>query len=176
MKIGLEEDWETPEGYRCAVVLHPAAGHRMGYIFIPSTDKAFREPEYQTFKMGEREYTKLKYEDYDIEVHAGITYGTEAEPGNDYPVAEERTGVWLGFDCAHCDDKPDFEAWGFMFEENDDTTAFDMLKEVDGKLWGKLGAGDDRHIWTTEEVIAECESMSRQIYIMTEGHLEKQND
>jgi len=46
LKDNLEKEWISPEGYRCAVLIHPAAGNRMGYIFIPANDKAYREPEY----------------------------------------------------------------------------------------------------------------------------------
>ena len=175
MKSGLEEDWESPEGYRCVVSLHPAAGHRMGYIFIPATDKAFIEPEYEILKFGKREMKKLKYEEYDLEVHAGITYGEESKPESKYPATEERAGVWLGFDCAHCDDKPDFDAWEALYEEDDDKTAFDMMKDIEGRVWTKTDIDDHRHVWTSQEVVDECNSMSRQIYIMTKGKLDEQD-
>jgi len=126
--------------------------------------------------MGEREFTKLKYEDYDIEVHAGLTYGEVNSKDRTYPVTEARDGVWLGFDCAHCDDMPDFDAWEALYEEDDDRTSFDMMRQVDEHIWGKPEVIDNRHVWTVDEVAEECNSMSRQIYIMTEGHLEKQND
>jgi len=176
MKDSLEEDWISPEGYRCVVRLHHAAGHRMGYIFIPATDKAYVEPVYETYDMGGKEFTIMKYNEmYDIEVHGGLTYGEVNSDDKTYPATETRDGVWLGFDCAHCDDKPDFDAWEALYEEDDDKTALDMLRDVEDKVWTKTDTGDHRHMWTKQDVAEECNSMSRQIYIMTKGKLDEQD-
>jgi len=174
MISGIEKDWVSPEGYHCVVRLHPRAGHRMGYIFIPTGDKALMEPKYGIHKFGGKERKYLEYNDYDIEAPGGLTYGSEAMFDDTYPAEEDKPGIWFGFDCAHCDDKPDFDAWEAMHEEDDDKTAFDMMKKIDVDIWNKPGSIDNRHIWTIEEVANECESMSRQFYIMEKGKLNEE--
>jgi len=170
----VEKDWISPEGYHCVVRLHPKAGHRMGYIFVPVGNKALMEPKYSVHKFGGKERKYLEYNEYDIEAPGGLTYGSEAMLDDTYPSEEDKPGVWFGFDCAHCDDKPDFDAWEAMFEKSDDKSSFKAMKKIHEKS-DLCYTGRD-HIWTTEEVVVECESMSRQFYIMTNGKLENQND
>ena len=175
MKSGLEQDWETPEGYRCVVSLNIKTGHRCGYIFIPAIDKAYVEPEYKELSVGKRTISILNYNDYDIEVHGGITYGEVVSPGQVYPGVESRAGTWIGFDAAHCDDRTDFDAWKALAQTDKDNHLVDTIFDIEKQVWGNGSTEDHREVRTKEFMIKECEDMSRQVYIMTKGQLENQD-
>jgi hypothetical protein len=66
-------------------------GHRCGYIAIPK---------------GHELYGK-DYDEIDISIHGGLTYGEYSENG--YPVETEEQVYWIGFDCAHCGDAKDLD-------------------------------------------------------------------
>lgn len=82
----------TYKNFRCVVVFNCLGGHRCGYVEIP-----FNHP------IADKDYDELT----DINVHGGITF-VKWEHAT-YPL-ESKYG-WIGFDCAHGDDKPDFESW-----------------------------------------------------------------
>jgi len=69
-------------------VIHNGMGFRCGYVKIP---------------LGHPWYKK-DYNDIEVDVHGGLTF-TESD------VLCEKSGPddgwWIGFDCAHADDKPD---------------------------------------------------------------------
>ena len=176
MKSGLEQDWETPEGYRCVVNLNIKTGHRCGYIFVPAIDKAYVEPVYETYEMSDKEFTIMKYNEmYDIEVHGGLTYGEAVAPGMVYPGVESRAGTWIGFDAAHCDDRTDFDAWKALAQTDEDNHLVDTIFDIEKQVWGNGSVEDHREVRTKEFMIKECEDMSRQVYIMTNGKLENQD-
>ena len=161
MKSGLEKDWETKEGYRCIIVLNTRSGSRCGYIFIPKDDKAYVEPTYSTYEFGGIEREVMRYnEDYDIEVHCGITYG-ETGPTKKFPANEPREGTWLGFDTAHYDDAVDYDAWEELLENDADKKIFNTLKEMEFMSDGTVRSHDF--------MVQECENMSKQISLMTKG-------
>lgn len=82
----------TYKNFRCVVVFNCFCGHRCGYVEIP-----FNHP------ISDKDCYELSY----IDVHGGITF-VKWEHAT-YPL-ESKYG-WIGFDCAHCDDRPDFESW-----------------------------------------------------------------
>lgn len=60
-------------------------GHRCGYVKIPDNHIFYQK----------------NYDDIDIDCHGGLTF-SELSDGNDL-----EKGYWIGFDCAHFDDKYD---------------------------------------------------------------------
>lgn len=77
------------KGYEC-VVLFTNMGHRCGYVGISANNKF---------------YEKKDKEDI-LSSHGGITFAGRLEL-DDERVSESLW--WLGFDCAHAGDKPDYE-------------------------------------------------------------------
>ena len=127
MDYTIEKDWTTKAGLRAVVVATPM-GHRCGYVGVDSTNPNHGKG----------------YDDLEsIEVHGGLTY---ARGGSAYPV--EADLWWLGFDCAHYDDRKD---WSIMS---------DKYKEVYRTLID-LDCGDT--IKDTAFVEAECESLAKQL-------------
>lgn len=80
------------KNFRCVVVFNCNTGCRCGYVEIP-----FNHP------IADKDYDELT----DINVHGGITFAKWEHAT--YPL-ESKYG-WIGFDCAHGDDKSDFESW-----------------------------------------------------------------
>jgi hypothetical protein len=88
------------KGYPCVVLFHPFC-HRCGYVGVPTS-----HPYYG------KEYYKLP----DIDVHGGVTYCE-----NSLYNCDDKDTWWIGFDCAHVTDKPDYEA-GLRYFANDSET------------------------------------------------------
>jgi hypothetical protein len=88
MSCIVEKDWTTEAGFRAAIIVHPA-GHRCGYVGVPSS----------------HEHHGKGYDDVSASVHGGLTY---ANGNHDYPAPSD--GLWwLGYDCAHFGDARDPE-------------------------------------------------------------------
>ncbi len=171
MKELIEEDYETAEGYRAVVVFNHRSGSRCGYIFVPASDKAYVEPTYKEIEFAGKTRKHMEYNVYDLEVNGGITFGEESKPEHHYPAQTDIKGTWLGWDYAHCYDAPDFDKWETLIETEADRTTFDIYKDMDNEM-----PSAQRHTWTQDEVKAECDSASRQLYIMTKGKLDEQDD
>ena len=169
MKRLIEEDYITAEGFRAVVLFNHRSGSRCGYIFVPESNKAYVEPTYKKIKFAEKERDVMNYEVYDLEVNGGVTYGENAVAENDYPAQTDDKGTWLGWDYAHCDDTPDFDKWETLIETDEDRATFDVYKSMDHSSMGY-----PCHMWTQDEVKAECDSASRQLYIMTKGKLDEE--
>lgn len=82
MQIPIQESKFDYKGFTCVVLFMPM-GHRCGYVGLPK-DK--------TVKID------------DIGCHGGITYSH-----NHLILQDEKKFHWIGFDCGHCFDKPDYE-------------------------------------------------------------------
>jgi len=80
-----EEDLQKFEssGYQC-IVLRGPVGSLNGYVELP---------------LGHPSFGK-HYDDVDVEVHGGLTYGSHTNPDT----GEKDLGFWLGFDTAHAGD------------------------------------------------------------------------
>ena len=74
------EEWiDSYSGYKCEIIRHEHLGSLCGYVTI-----TFGHP-----------YFRKKYNEIDIDVHGGLTYGT----------SHKNLLTWvLGFDCAHLND------------------------------------------------------------------------
>lgn len=75
-------------GFDYCVMVMPM-GHRCGYVLIPE---------------GHPWHGK-GYDDIDVEVHGGLTFCSNVDDTERWP----KTGFWIGFDCAHYLDAPDFD-------------------------------------------------------------------
>lgn len=93
----LEKSFEFA-GYTC-VVLMTEMGHRCGYVGIPKDNRL-----YNIY------YDELnKY----IGCHGGLTYSS-----SELHCVNDKDTWWIGFDCAHFRDRPDFTTAKQMFKDN----------------------------------------------------------
>lgn len=93
----LEKSFEY-RGYKC-VVLMTEMGHRCGYVGIPK---------------GNSLYNKFYGElDMYIGCHGGLTYRS-----SELHCVNDKDTWWIGFDCAHLDDRPDFTTAKQMFKDD----------------------------------------------------------
>lgn len=102
-------------GYQCVVVLS-ILGHRCGYVGIPESHPYFG-----------KNYENL----CDIECHGGLTYSRGYLLGSELPNI-----WWIGFDCAHFDDKPDKEAVSNAFKDHPRIKRYEEMLKV--YRWGKV--------------------------------------
>jgi hypothetical protein len=84
------------DGYQWEVV-HNRIAYRCGYVRIPA---------------GHPWHGK-GYDDVPADVHGGLTF---AEADTDCGKGGEDNAWWLGFDCAHAGDAPDWELPGYRQE------------------------------------------------------------
>lgn len=93
----LEKSFEFA-GYKC-VVLMTKMGHRCGYVGIPKDNRLYK-----------KYYDELnKY----IGCHGGLTYSS-----SELHCVNDKDTWWIGFDCAHFRDRPDFTTAKQMFKYN----------------------------------------------------------
>ena len=81
----------------------------------------------------------------DIDCHGGITFNDNVEEGEDFLPA---SGYWIGFDCIHFGDAIDADALKKEFN-----------KDVDECIKVLLHG----HVWSKEEVAAECRNIINQL-------------
>jgi hypothetical protein len=112
-----EKTWITEAGYPAAVVIQPL-GHRCGYVALPKSHPA----------------ASKHYDDLEIYVHGGLTYGVTTEEG-----------AIFGFDCAHYTDRPD------------PALMSDECRAAHNRYSTNYGV-----IRTLEFCIEQCEDMARQ--------------
>jgi hypothetical protein len=112
----IEKQWTTASGYE-AEVLATEMGHRCGYVTVP-----------EGHPCAGKDYNEL-----DVEVHGGLTYGE---------------GLQFGFDCAHLYDAKDPE---LMSEE------YRKIHE----RWPRLV--ETGTVKTLEFCVAECEKLAAQL-------------
>lgn len=89
LKDNIEEKF-AHNGLECIVVGYKAMGHRCGYVGIPKTHGLYG------LSMGADNLI-------DLDVHGGITYAENVILGENTPDI-----WWLGFDCSHYNDAPDY--------------------------------------------------------------------
>jgi len=99
-KENIEKEWISKEGFKCHIVLQPI-GHRCGYVEV---DKNNLTNELNS------------YDDIYVDVHGGLTYGSN--------------GTW-GFDCAHCYDTP--EKWNLEAVEKETNRLAEQLSKITWK-------------------------------------------
>lgn len=119
----IEKHWITEDGYQGLVVLQ-STGYRCGYIIVPKVHITFGMP-YDNFSYDDKEEPDPK--EYIIEainnitVHGGLTYSSIASDFIDKKIQSE-PGWMFGFDCAHFNDKVDYEA--IVLSNLNNSTAF----------------------------------------------------
>lgn len=85
--------------YECIVVMTPM-GHRCGYVALPE----------------DHPYAELRYDDFYIECHGGITWASGCFPDGSRPDHD-----WIGFDCGHAFDAKDYDTALEYFKDDFDT-------------------------------------------------------
>jgi len=152
---------EKYKGYEYLVYATPM-GHRCGYVKIPKKHYLYGKSYYEQLNIkfseiakqptGKRNFitflcnSNLKPEDnisMDLlfDVHGGITFsgkGTSAE--------FNKRGWWIGFDCAHSEDKPDYK-----------------LMDTEYKKFYKYFEASHGEIRSREYVEQECKNLIDQI-------------
>lgn len=133
MKNSIVEKEFIHNGLECLIRL-TSMGHRCGYVKVPEDSK-----------LAERVLESLP-------VHGGVTCIEHHHP----ETWETTKGLWVGFDCGHCFDKPDrvaVEAAGMDFNGFDREVCF--------------SGGDcfpfTLRLWTLPMVEAEVKAMADQI-------------
>lgn len=162
----IERNW-TAHGLDC-VVLGIDMGHRCGYVRVPDDHPWFgKDYDAQVEKLRDPSedtvddhgivsvFCAAGSDDYfstpngQIAVHGGITFAGKA------PHPDCAEGWWFGFDCAHSGDGKDRALMS------------DRHREFDDRFYGDhpqfAGLRDEEHVWTEDEVAAECERMAEQI-------------
>ena len=122
------------KGYTCVVVMQ-TMGHRCGYVGIPKEHPLYNKfyEDYLDIKksdIGDREvsgvfplFSAVLDDDERVRIdaffncHGGITYSDGGVCSN-YPIESDLW--WFGFDCAHYNDIPDYQAAKMIFSESDD--------------------------------------------------------
>jgi len=85
------------KGIPCLIVRNPLAGNLCGYVGLPPGHPAYG---------GDWEHPLLA----DVNVHGGVTFGSRCQENGGHICHVARPGEpedvwWVGFDCAHCDDR-----------------------------------------------------------------------
>jgi len=129
------------EGYEYLITF-TRHGNRCGYVAVPA---------------GNRDYGN------DIDCHGGVTFEGKDHGAKDLlPIPCD--DLWIGFDCAHYNDKHDFETAKKYFG-NIDQDIIDSFGRVDDALdmWGGRAAHR-----TYDFVEDECKYIIRQIIALEE--------
>ena len=130
--------WNTRVSYPAAIIKTPL-GHLCGYVKVPKDHPCYG-----------------KASEYDapidsIACHGGITYAGFNHGA--YPVPDtDENGYWIGFDCAHCGDGRDPKDVEKYLTARDGRV---RKETIDFLCHG--------HVWTVDEVTAECESIATQL-------------
>lgn len=120
-------------GMYIAVVLREG-GYRCGYVGVKKTD----------------ENLKILDRINELEVHGGVTF---TKVGNDYPIRTSKELIWIGFDCAHLPDGPDYDAALKLATDKEDIMFLNALREATKGL----------RAWSMVEVIGECCKLADEI-------------
>lgn len=84
-------------GYPCLAKRNVLIGSWCGYVGV-----------YQGHKLHGKTYSEIEEEEYEMEIHGGLTYSEESsddfENGVCSKLDNNNTIWWLGFDCAHYND------------------------------------------------------------------------
>ncbi len=180
MKI-IESDFEY-KGYRC-VTTFTDLGHRCGYVGVPEGHSLYGKNYHSQVKVSIKEMLEnekdtnkrspitsfiLACEDpdnlvelgYFFNVHGGITYEDGGKDSH-HPVDSDLW--WLGFDCGHAGDCPDYELLEKTWGDNE------MVRHRLEDKW----LYDGYEVRTLEYVQQECRNLVDQIYNLEEINKEK---
>lgn len=174
----IEEVWEH-DGNTCVVIVTDM-GHRCGYVGIDKSHPLYGVGYGQHAEclveileavkkgpVGKRGIIPIVCNDGTkacpdlvFNVHGGITYSGDGDGKYPIELAEfEEKKWWFGYDCAHCDDRPDpalikDKVWAACQARLDQC----FEDAVAGKMLGSY-----RQIRTLDYCIGECESLSKQL-------------
>lgn len=112
------KDWKVEtrfeyKGYPCVVVFQKM-GHRCGYVGLPKEHKYYGLEDFMSEPLC------------DIECHFGLTYSRNYLVGQD-----DKDTWWIGFDCNHCDDLPDYETALKYFTDEEQQRYIKGLRDLD---------------------------------------------
>jgi len=110
-------------------------GHYCGYVEVPKDHPAHG----------------LSYDEIDVDVHGGLTYGQVSD-----------NGTIFGFDCAHVGDfVPSIVIFlgGKTWKKNKQKILREMTDEEAQRMADKYG----EHYWTLEEVVEETNCLAEQL-------------
>lgn len=138
MARGVIEFEGTFNGYPYMVVM-TSLGHRCGYVGISKDDASGLYGE--------------DYEEILVDCHGGLTFAGE------HPLSKNPDIWWIGFDCAHFMDAPDYDEAIKLFKNN-----IDVVLELGNLRLLGIGLGyEGAEIRTKEFCIDECKAIIRQI-------------
>lgn len=115
-KVKIEKQWTTAAGYEAEVLAMPM-GHRCGYVTVPDGHPCAGKD----------------YDELDVEVHGGLTFGN---------------GAKFGFDCAH------------FYDAKDPELMSDEYRKI-YERWPRFDEGGT--VRTLEFCVAECERLAAQL-------------
>ena len=128
LKLKGDKDVLMPEGNWIAVegggtykdceyiIVLNTNGHRCGYVAIPSDHPYSKTPEEERSLMGGRPYKHYDYDSLNIECHGGLTFMSPKHGLKDL-LNTPCNDMWIGFDCGHCWDRADTEAFRKYYGE-----------------------------------------------------------
>ena len=175
-----ESDFEY-KGYRCVTIITDM-GHRCGYVGLPEGHPLYRkhesdginvtmkelEEDEEMGQIGNRGVLTLMFNMQDDEedevrlglyfkVHGGITYAAGGKDSH-HPVDSDLW--WLGFDCGHAGDCPDYELLEKTWGDNE------MVRHRLEDKW----LYDGYEVRTLEYVQQECKNLVDQIIDLVERY------
>jgi hypothetical protein len=115
-KVKIEKQWTTAAGYEDEFLAMPM-GHRCGYVTVPDGHPCAGKD----------------YDELDVEVHGGLTFGA---------------GAKFGFDCAH------------FYDAKDPELMSDEYRKI-YERWPRFDEGGT--VRTLEFCVAECERLAAQL-------------
>lgn len=115
-KVKIEKQWTTAAGYEAEVLTMPM-GHRCGYVTVPDGHPCAGKD----------------YDELDVEVHGGLTFGH---------------GAKFGFDCAH------------FYDAKDPELMSDEYRKI-YETWPRFDEGGT--VRTLEFCVAQCERLAAQL-------------
>lgn len=142
-------------GYPCAVLLMPF-GHRCGYVGIPK---------------GSMHYGK-HYNDIPIDCHGGVTYSENylisVSLTGDKDADAKLSGLWwIGFDCAHWLDMPDYSALYAAYQSRPDIIkCAEVIRPVEESI--KADGETVCEVRTREFCETECRGIVDQLIALEE--------
>lgn len=136
MRTAYVENRFEYRGFPC-VVLFQKMGHRCGYVGLPK----------------ENLYYKKDYEKINVLCHGGLTYASEK-----LPMQDDKDTWWIGFDCAHFFDRPDFNSARKYFADDKET-----MERIDRYEADCIRIGYGGEVRTQEYVENECRKIVDQL-------------
>lgn len=99
-----------------------------------------------------------------IKVHGGVTYSSHrsSEDWERFLVNGDGVpgGWWIGFDCMHADDKPDFESAKEVFKDHPKTLAAVLSFE---RIHNQFPIFHEGMVWSANEVQVETQHLAAQV-------------